>query len=137
MTFDGVTIEKYGGSTNKGTVLRRVIYAKRTTQTEYMGIHRAHSLGIDWASGDAGPPADQHDDSGRSDGAADDRVLSGVGERQGLRGGRQTGIRREALQGAAGAHVAVNVGAGRSGHGKPVRPHRRGARRDKVRPDPL
>lgn len=51
MTFDGVTIEKYGGATNKGTVLQRVIYAKRTTQTEYMGIHRAHSLGIDWPGG--------------------------------------------------------------------------------------
>lgn len=51
MTFDGVTIEKYGGVTNKGTVLQRVIYAKRTTQTEYMGIHRAHSLGIDWSGG--------------------------------------------------------------------------------------
>lgn len=51
MTFDGVTIEKYGGATNKGTVMRRVIYAKRTTQTEYMGIHRAHSLGFDWSSG--------------------------------------------------------------------------------------
>ena len=49
--FDGVTIEKYGGPTNKGTILRRVIFAKRTTQTEYMGIHRAHSLDLDWPSG--------------------------------------------------------------------------------------
>ena len=51
MTFDGVTIDKYGGATHKGTVLRRVIYAKRITQTEYMGIHRAHSLEFDWQGG--------------------------------------------------------------------------------------
>ena len=51
ITFDGVTIEKYGGAINKGDVTRRVIYAKRTTQTEYMGIHRAHSLDINWPSG--------------------------------------------------------------------------------------
>lgn len=51
MIFDGVVIESYGGPTNKGNALNRVIYAKRITQTEYMGIHRAHSLGIDWPSG--------------------------------------------------------------------------------------
>lgn len=51
ITFDGVFIESYGGTTLKGDVLRRVIYAKRVTQTEYMGIHRAGSLAFDWGSG--------------------------------------------------------------------------------------
>lgn len=51
MTFDGVTIDEYGGQTYKGAVLHRVIYAKRTTQTEYMGIHRASGNGFGWAGG--------------------------------------------------------------------------------------
>ena len=51
ITFDGVIIVSFGGQTYKGSVLRRVIYAKRTTQTEYMGIHRASGNGFGWASG--------------------------------------------------------------------------------------
>ncbi len=49
--FDGVTIDNYGGPTLKGSVLRRIIYAERTTQAEYMSIHRAHSLNFDWPGG--------------------------------------------------------------------------------------
>lgn len=52
ITFDGVIIETFGGPTLKGSVLRRVIYAKRITQTEYMGIHRANSNSFGWKSGD-------------------------------------------------------------------------------------
>lgn len=51
MAFDGVTITEYSGQTYKGAVLHRVIYAKRTTQTEYMGIHRASSNGFGWPGG--------------------------------------------------------------------------------------
>lgn len=51
MAFDGVTINEYGGNTFKGAKLWRVIYAKRTTQTEYVGIHRAASLAFDWSGG--------------------------------------------------------------------------------------
>lgn len=51
ITFDGVIIESFGGPTLKDKVLRRVIYAKRVTQTEYMGIHRASSNSFDWQSG--------------------------------------------------------------------------------------
>ena len=51
ITFDGVIIESFGGQTLKGAVLRRVIYAKRVTQTEYMGIHRASGNSFDWQSG--------------------------------------------------------------------------------------
>lgn len=51
ITIDGVTIDNYGGPTLKGFVMRRVIYAERTTQTEYIGIHRANSLGFDWQGG--------------------------------------------------------------------------------------
>ena len=51
ITFDGIIIDSFGGQTLKGTVLRRIIYAKRATQTEYMGIHRSHSLSFDWAGG--------------------------------------------------------------------------------------
>ena len=51
ITFDGVIIESFGGPTFKGNILRRVIYAKRVTQTEYIGIHRAASNSFSWASG--------------------------------------------------------------------------------------
>lgn len=51
MAFDGVTITEYSGQTYKGAVLHRVIYAKRTTQTEYMGIHRASGNGFGWPGG--------------------------------------------------------------------------------------
>lgn len=51
ITFDGVIIESFGGPTAKGSVVRRVIYAKRTTQTEYMGIHRASSKSFGWDGG--------------------------------------------------------------------------------------
>ena len=51
MAFDGVIINAYGGQTYKGAVLRRVIYAKRTTQTEYMGIHRAGGNDFGWSGG--------------------------------------------------------------------------------------
>lgn len=47
----GVIIESFGGPTIKGDALRRIIYAKRTTQTEYMGIHRASSKTFGWAGG--------------------------------------------------------------------------------------
>lgn len=51
ITFDGVIIESFGGQTLKGAVLRRVIYAKRVTQTEYMGIHRAGGNTFGWQGG--------------------------------------------------------------------------------------
>ena len=51
ITFDGVIIESFGGQTLNGAVLRRVIYAKRVTQTEYMGIHRASGNAFGWQSG--------------------------------------------------------------------------------------
>ena len=51
ITFDGVIIESFGGPTIKGDALLRVIYAKRTTHTEYMGIHRASSKSFGWDGG--------------------------------------------------------------------------------------
>ena len=51
ITFDGVIIESYGGPTAKAAVMRRVIYAKRVTQTEYMGIHRFGGNTFNWSSG--------------------------------------------------------------------------------------
>ena len=51
ITFDGVVIESFGGPTSKGSVIRRVIYAKRVTQTEYIGIHRAGGNTVGWQSG--------------------------------------------------------------------------------------
>ena len=53
ITFDGVVIEDFGGKTVKGNTMTRVIYAKRITQTEYMGIHRSGTNSFDWASGNS------------------------------------------------------------------------------------
>lgn len=51
ITFDGVIIESFGGTTAKGYDFRRIIYAKRVTQTEYIGIHRAGTNIFSWAGG--------------------------------------------------------------------------------------
>ena len=51
ITFDGVTIESFGGPTIKGKSLFRVIYEKRVTQTEYMSIHRFGSNPFGWSGG--------------------------------------------------------------------------------------
>ena len=53
ITFDGVIIESFGGQTAKGNTMIRVIYAKRITQTEYMGIHRFGTNSFDWSSGNS------------------------------------------------------------------------------------
>lgn len=52
ISFDGVTIEVFGGVTIKGDNMRRVIYAKRVTQTEYLGIHRAGTRYFNWNGGE-------------------------------------------------------------------------------------
>lgn len=53
ITFDGVIINSFGGPTAKDSVIRRVIYAKRVTQTEYMGIHRVGTNTFSWAGGNS------------------------------------------------------------------------------------
>ena len=51
ITFDGVTIESYSGNTAKNATFYCVIYAKRMTLTEYLGILRRGGIPWDWAGG--------------------------------------------------------------------------------------